>query len=173
MPPDEERKPVHARAWAAPIAVLCCASCNWPASHARIIELYTAAACVPLAAKPKAYSADREWDALIPLRDGSTVVVRGAQIVSGQIEVFYPAASKQIVAANAGDYVYPSDVRADTQNDLLYVKADGLAGGIWRQTWLFKYDLRRQQLMERLQVRNDALPPECSVQSHRSPDSVP
>lgn len=65
------------------------------------------------------------------------------------------------LAANAGDYVYPSDVRMDHKNDHLYVKASGLAGGIQHQTWLFDYDLRGQLAAARQQVINDALPPEC------------
>jgi hypothetical protein len=70
------------------------------------------------------------------------------------------------VAADPGDYVYPSDVRLDAQNDLLYVKAQGLAGGFSEQTWLFEYDLRRQRIMERLQVRNGILSMECPEPSH-------
>jgi hypothetical protein len=65
------------------------------------------------------------------------------------------------VAANAGDYVYPGDVRMNAQGNLLYVKASGLAGGIWQQTWLFEYDLRAERLVARQQVVDDALPCEC------------
>jgi hypothetical protein len=65
------------------------------------------------------------------------------------------------VAANAGDYVYPSDVRINTPDDLLYVKASGLAGGIRHQTWLFEYDLRGPRLVARQEVVDEALPAEC------------
>jgi len=88
--------------------------------------------------------------------------VKGSQSVGGTISVLYPMSDQELVAVNAGDYVYPADVRVNAQSDLLYVKASGLAGGIWRQTWLFEYDLRGQRLAARQQVANESLPPECA-----------
>lgn len=73
----------------------------------------------------------------------------------------YVATAREVEAANAGDYVYPSDVRLDARNDVLYVKAAGLAAGIWSETWLFEYDLRAQRQLARRRVVNDVLPPEC------------
>ncbi|MGE5113593.1 MAG: hypothetical protein ACM3JB_22240 [Acidobacteriaceae bacterium] len=64
-------------------------------------------------------------------------------------------------AANAGDYVYPSDVRFNAQGNLLFVKASGLAAGINHETWLFEYDLLGQRLLEQRRVEDSALPPEC------------
>lgn len=69
-----------------------------------------------------------------------------------------------LVAENAGDYVYPSDVRVDIQDGLLYIKAHGLAGGLSEETWLFEYDLLRQHSIGRVQVRNNILHQECSGQ---------
>jgi hypothetical protein len=60
------------------------------------------------------------------------------------------------VAADAEDYVYPSDVRVSNQNDLLYIKASGLAGGVNHETWLFEYDLRNQHLVTRERVSDEA-----------------
>jgi len=80
--------------------------------------------------------------------------------------VSYPATGRGVMAADPGDYVYPSDVRLDAQNDLLYVKAHGLAGGLSEQTWLFEFDLRGQRIMERRQVRNGILPMECPEPLH-------
>ncbi len=88
-------------------------------------------------------------------------MVSGAQIPGGRISVRYLTTGRESVAANAGDYVYPSDLRLNAQDDLLYVKASGLAGGIRQETWLFKYDLHGQRLVERRQVVNDSLPAEC------------
>jgi hypothetical protein len=85
----------------------------------------------------------------------------GSQIPGGKISVRYVAAGRESVAANAGDYVYPSDVRANAQDDLLYVKASGLAGGIWHETWLFEFDLHGKKLVQRRKVVDDALPAEC------------
>jgi hypothetical protein len=67
----------------------------------------------------------------------------------------------RFIAANAGDYVYPYDVRVDKQNDRLYVIASGLAGGIWQRTVLFQYDLRMHRQTARRGVRDKDLPKAC------------
>lgn len=95
------------------------------------------------------------------LRNGQKVVVTGAQIPGGRINVFYPAEGRTVVAADPGDYIYPSDVRIDNRKDLLYIKAYGMAGGISEQTWLFQYDIRRQQIIKARQVKNDILTGDC------------
>lgn len=64
-------------------------------------------------------------------------------------------------AASAGDYVYPGDVRFNTQRNLLFVKASGLASGLSHQTWLFEYDLVGEHPIEQRRVQDSALPPEC------------
>jgi hypothetical protein len=87
--------------------------------------------------------------------------VTGAQVPGGQIVVRYPASGGVVVAASAGDYIYPSDVRIKAQSDLLYIKASGLAGGMRQQTWLFEYDLRSERLLLRQQVGDSGLPTEC------------
>jgi hypothetical protein len=103
----------------------------------------------------------REWNTLLFLRDGLPVRISGAQVPGGRIAVSYPGASREFLAADPGDYIYPSDVRLDAQKETLYVKAHGAAGGISEQTWLFAYDLRARRIAERLQVRNEVLPMEC------------
>jgi hypothetical protein len=103
----------------------------------------------------------RKWDTVLTLSDGSKVKVKGAQMPGGRITVGYVTTGGESVAANAGDYIYPSDVRLDSRGDLLYVKATGLGGGIWHETWLFEYDLRGQRLLQRLEVVDSALPAEC------------
>ncbi len=101
------------------------------------------------------------------LKDGQTVVIRGTQSPGGRIELQYSNSSMKTVAADAGDYIYPSDVRLAKGVDLLYVKAAGLAGGINRETWLFEYDLNHRRLLTRKLVSDDALPPECPEDSKR------
>ena len=98
---------------------------------------------------------------MLTLSDGSKVIVSGAQVPGGLIAVRYPTTGRVSVAASAGDYVYPSDVRMNAQGNLLYVKASGIAAGIWQETWLFEYDLRTERLVTRQQVVDDALPAEC------------
>jgi hypothetical protein len=94
------------------------------------------------------------------------VVVKGADMVSGRITVSYPAMGRDVVAADPNDYIYPSDVRLDAQNDLLYVKAQGLAVLSGEETWLFEFDLSGQRIIERRQIRNGILPMECPEPLH-------
>jgi hypothetical protein len=144
-------------------AIACCVtSCHRPVSSAPIIEHYQAAACIPFSEDAKVSPHTREWDTALTLSDGVTVRVSGHQSPGGRINVRYLPSGRESEAANAGDYVYPSDVRRNAHSDLLYVKTSGLAGGIRQETWLFEYDLRGQRLMERRQVANDSLPAECS-----------
>jgi hypothetical protein len=77
----------------------------------------------------------REWDAPITLKHGARVIVKGTQSPGGRIEVQYANSGVRKVAVDAGDYVYPSDVRVSGQNNLMYVKASGLAAGINHETW--------------------------------------
>jgi len=43
----------------------------------------------------------------------------------------------------------------------LIVKATGLAGGIWHQTWLFEYDLDARRELAKVLVDRGVLPSEC------------
>jgi len=145
---------------------IACSPATAPMSDAPIIRRYGAAVCIPFSANPKVTPHTREWSNTLTLRNGTEVLVRGAQIPGGRVVASYPAEHRDVVAADPGDYVYPSDVRLDAQNDLLYVKASGLAGGLTEQTWLFEYDLRGQHIIERRQVKNGVLPMECPDGSH-------
>ena len=137
------------------------AACRSPVSHAPIIDHYQAAACIPFSVNPKASPHTREWETALTVKDGSKVIVTGAQMPGGRVNVRYPTSGRELVAADAGDYVYPSDIRLDGRSDSLYVKAAGLAAGIWQETWLFEYDLHNQKPIERRKVASDALPTEC------------
>ncbi len=147
------------------VALSCCAvGCGTaaaPTSNAPIIKKYKTAECLPLSKKPKVSPHTREWNALVFLHDGLPVSISGAQVPGGRVAVSCPGANRELLAADPGDYIYPSDVRLDSPNETLYVKAHGLAGGISEQTWLFAYDLRARRIVERVQVKNDALPVEC------------
>jgi len=135
-----------------------CWACRRPVSDAPIVGHYATAACIPFA---EASPHSRKWDSAITLADGSKIVISGAQIPGGRVSVHYLSNGQTSSAADAGAYVYPSDVRLDSGKDLLYVKATGLAGGIRLETWLFEYDLRARQLLEKELVADNVLPPEC------------
>jgi len=126
-----------------------------------IIEHYRADGLYSVFVNPKATLHTREWDTDLALKDGSKVIVTGAANAGGRITVRYPTSGRESVAADAGDYVYPSDVRLNAQKDRLYVKASGLAAGIGQKLGLFEYDLHSQKLVDRRKVANEALPAEC------------
>lgn len=65
------------------------------------------------------------------------------------------------MVANAGDYIYPADVRTSADFGRVFVKADGLAGGLWRETWLFEYDVLKYRQVAKVRVDPAVLPPEC------------
>lgn len=148
-------------------AIVCgTAACRDPAASPIVVK-YKSALCIPFSTNPTVSPHTREWSAVLTLRDGSKVTVSGAQIPGGRINVNYLTTGHQSVAADAGDYVYPADVRVDPKNDLLFIKASGLAGGMRQETWLFEYDLHRQRLVARRRVVNDQLPAECPETSAR------
>lgn len=143
--------------------IACCTvGCHHPITHGPIIDSYKAAACLPVSANRKVGGPHtREWEAPVTLSDGSKVTVVGYQMPGGRITARYATTGRELEAANAGDYIYPSDVRFNAQTNHLFVKASGLAGGITHETWLFEYDLLTQHLIERRRVADRALPPEC------------
>jgi hypothetical protein len=144
------------------VITCCTVGCYRSLSHGPIIEGYKAAACIPVSANRKVEGPHtREWETAVTLSDGSKVLVVGAQMPGGTITVRNLTTARESEAANAGDYVYPSDVRFNPQTNLLFVKASGLAAGIIHETWLFEYDLLGQRLVQRRRVLDSALPTEC------------
>jgi hypothetical protein len=80
----------------------------------------------------------------------------------GRISIKYASDGKTEVAADAGDYIYPADVRFDPAKDDLYIKASGVPaafGGV--QTWLFEYDIIHRHQTRRARVDPSVLPQEC------------
>src|SRR3954471_11798784 len=94
---------------------------------------------------------------------GMNPTIRGAHTVGGTITVGYGPDRAELIAVRPGDYIYPSDVRVDSAGGLLYVKARGIAGGLWKETWLYEYDLVRRQQVSKLLVDPNVLPRECLV----------
>lgn len=116
------------------LGMVCCILGCRPIAHGPIIEAYKAASCIPLWADRTVRGPHtREWETRVTLSNGSKVIIIGAQIPGGRITARYPTGG-EVEVANAGDYVYPSDVRFDARRDLLLVKASGLAGGMFQET---------------------------------------
>lgn len=83
----------------------------------------------------------------------------------GRVSLRYLSENKkEVVAADAGDYIYPADVRFNPISERLYVKASGIPAAFGGpQTWIFEYDLRQQQQTGRAKVDPSVLPHECAV----------
>jgi hypothetical protein len=94
---------------------------------------------------------------------GTAFNVRGAQMVGGRIVVRYQPSGPEVVAADAGDYVYPSDVRINEAKTILVVEASGLAAGIWHETWLYEYDLEAHRELSKTLVDPSVLPEACAM----------
>jgi hypothetical protein len=136
-------------------------SCRPPIGNAIIAE-YSRASCVALSNQPKIHPPTREWDATLNLKNGMQVVVTAFDAVGGVVSLRDVTSGKSWAAINPGDYIYPSDLRLDSQRGYLYVRASGLAGGIDQETWLFEYDLVKRQLLRKERVDDKSLPPICS-----------
>ena len=84
-------------------------------------------------------------------------------MVGGRITVKYEPDGPSVDAAVPGDYIYPSDVRISHKHDRLYVKASGLAAGIWKETWLYEYNLQNRKQVRKQLVDPAVLPDECAM----------
>jgi hypothetical protein len=135
--------------------------CALPRRQHPVIDRYKAADCLPLLAEPRVKPPVREWDATVRTRTGSEIAISGYQAVSGRIVARDKRTGEAHVVATAGDYVYPADVRISSDFARVYVKADGLAGGLWHETWLFEYDLTQYRQLDRIRVDPSVLPAEC------------
>ena len=105
----------------------------------------------------------RGWDTTIRLASGAKAAISGADMVSGNITLRFEVDGAQVVAVQPGDYIYPKDVRLSQSRDRLFVKASGLAGGIWDETWLYEFDLLERKRVRKNRVDADVLPPDCPI----------
>jgi hypothetical protein len=140
-------------------ALFCCAGTS---RREALIDHYSRAECVPVTFGSG--TPVRTWDHTLETREGNSIQVYGRAGPGGRIDVKYASDGKSYVAANAGDYIYPDDVRFDRASEHLYVRATGVPvffGGL--QTWLFEYDLRNRRQTERARVDPSVLPQECPV----------
>ena len=128
-----------------------------------LIDQYSRAECIPVRFAP---GISRAWDYTLKTREGIAVHVSGAEMPGGRIDVRYLSDGKEAVAADAGDYIYPADVRFDPTSERLYIKASGMPavfGG--PQTRLFEYDLRQRHQTRHARVDPSVLPQGCPVKT--------
>lgn len=129
-----------------------------------IIDGYENAVCIPVEFGPGITPPTRAWDYQLVTPRGMTVHISGAQMPGGRIDLRYQSDYAEVVAANAGDYIYPADVRFDRQKERLFVKASGVPAAFGGpQTWLFEFDLAHRQQVDRVRVDPTVLPAECKV----------
>jgi hypothetical protein len=147
------------------VAFAICASACSRERNGGLIQAYGAASCVSPVIAVGVQPPSRQWDRPIDLRDGRRVVVLGLRAPGGAISLRYPGTAQPTVAANGGDYVYPSDVRWDRDRDRLYVKAQGVSGAGGERTVLFEYDLAAQREVRRDTVDSRGLPSECPTEA--------
>jgi hypothetical protein len=144
------------------LAVAFLASCARTIRSGTLIDQYSRAQCVPVTLGSGTPA--RTWDYTLETREGNSVHVSGMAVPGGRIDARYASDGKDEIVANAGDYIYPADVRFDRTSEHLYVKASGFPavfGGF--QTWLFEYDLRHRRQTGRARVDPSVLPQECPV----------
>jgi hypothetical protein len=135
-------------------------SCDRPAQRDELIDRYRTAACIPVTLRDSPPT--RTWDFKTTMEDGTVVWITGVRAPGGRVLAQFGAARDHTEVANAGDYMYPADVRVDRKNQRLFVKASGLpAIGSKAETWLFEYDLRQRREVRRLAVSESAMPSEC------------
>lgn len=83
----------------------------------------------------------------------------------GRIDIRYQSDEAEVVAADAGDYIYPADVRVDRAKDRLFVKASGITAAFGApQTWLFEFDLIHRKQISRAKINPAVLPHECRTE---------
>jgi hypothetical protein len=140
-------------------------ACSHVLQHGPIISAYESATCVPPHQLGAVNFPDREWDNSITDSHGEAVRVLGAQMPGGRIEVRYGSDEGAVIAANAGDYIYPDDVRVDKTKQKIFVKASGITAALSApQTWLFEFDLIQRKQSEFARVDPTVLPTQCPIE---------
>ena len=139
--------------------------CERTIRNGPMVTGYRNATCIPVQFGLSGFTPPtRAWDFTMTTKKGLTVRVRGATMPGGQITVGYIPKGTETVAANAGDYIYPADVRLDPGSDTLYIKASGITAAFSQpQTWLFEYDLNNRRQIARNRVDPSVLPLECPI----------
>lgn len=91
-----------------------------------IVTGYENAKCIPVQFGQGIAPPTRAWDYTMTTSKGVTVRILGVSMPGGRIDVRYAPQETDIIAADAGDYIYPADVRLDERRDALFIKANGI-----------------------------------------------
>jgi hypothetical protein len=141
------------------------AGCSRVIRNGPIVTEYKSAECIPAHFGAGITPPTRTWGYSLTTSLGQSVRVLGAQMPGGRIDVRYESDRADVTAANAGDYIYPADVRVDKAREKLFVKASGITAAFSQpQTWLFEFDLIRRGQIDRARVDPTVLPHECKTE---------
>jgi hypothetical protein len=144
------------------LAIAVLAGCPRTIRKGALIDQYGRAQCLPVTFGSG--SPARTWNYTLETGEGNAIEVNGRAVPGGRIDVRYASDGKDEIAADAGDYIYPADVRFDRTGERLFVKASGVPAAFGGpQTWLFEYDLRQRRQTQRARVDPSVLPRECPV----------
>lgn len=144
------------------LTVAAFAGCDRTIRTGALIDRYIRAECVPVTLGSG--SPARTWNYPLETLDANSIQVYGRAVPGGRIDVKYASDGKDETAGDAGDYIYPADVRFDRTTGRLYVKASGAPAAFGGpQTWLFEYDLRQRRQTGHARVDPSVLPQECPV----------
>ena len=139
--------------------------CQRTIRNGPIVSGYKNAVCIPVHFDPEIKPPTRAWDFTTTTSKGLTVRIQSATMPGGQITVKYLPEGTALVAANAGDYIYPADVRQNPGSDTLFIKASGITAAFSQpQTWLFEYDLNSRKQIAHNRVDPSVLPEECKIE---------
>src|SRR3954452_19057741 len=87
-------------------ALICSSvSCAVGTANATIIDEYKEASCLPPSVVRGVQPPTRGWHSSLSFDTGQ-IVVKGAQMVAGRIEVQDSTSNRKIIAADPGDYIY-------------------------------------------------------------------
>jgi hypothetical protein len=152
-------------AFAAIFAMIAIGGCARPIGTGEVIDRYRRAECIPVAYdNPTLPYPVKVWHYILNTPKGTTVKIMGQAIPGGRIELVYLPNDGGGITADAGDYIYPADVRFDRTSEHVYVKASGRPAAFGgEQTWLFKLDLQQRRQVQKVRVEPRVLPEECPV----------
>jgi len=152
-----------ASCWLLSIALSTGCSCTLQGGP--LVTGYENAQCIPVHFVRGITLPTRSWDDSLTISSGQVVHVSGAQMPGGRIDIRYQSDEAEVVAADAGDYIYPADVRVDRAKDRLFVKASGITAAFGApQTWLFEFDLIHRKQISRAKINPAVLPHECRTE---------
>jgi len=128
-----------------------------------LIVAYSRAQCLFPVPKGEYGDSSRNWNHTIELADGLQVLVEAYCFVHGQATVRYSDDQETHVVVPSRFYVYPCDIRVDSDQTRLYVMSSGLASGLWPETVLYEYDLIVRKTLRQVEVDARALPSKCPI----------